>query len=70
MQSDGQFGYRMYRNTATHDTVTLAIVRPWRDIWKLYEMAIAHGIDAYVVCHWMVPEALGMISSELTEVTQ
>jgi len=64
---DGQFGYRMYRNTDTYNTVTLAIVRIWRDVWELYEMAITRGIDAHVVCHWMMPETLEYISREVTK---
>jgi len=63
---DGQFGYRMYRNTDTYNTVTLAIIRVWRDVWELYHMAIERGINAHVVCHWMLPETKEFISQEIT----
>ena len=69
MQSDGQFGYRMYRyrNATSADTITLALVRIWRDMYELYHMAIERGIDAHVVCHWMLPETQEYISREVTK---
>ena len=63
---DGQFGYRMYRNTDTYDTVTLAIIRVWRDVWELYQIAEERDIKSHTVCHWMLPETEEFISPELT----
>ena len=68
MISDGQFGYRMYRNTATHNTVTLAIVRAWRKVWDLYQIAESRSIKSHTVCYWMLPEAVEYVSSELEEI--
>ena len=68
MQSDGQFGYRLYRyrNATSADTITLALQRQWRDIWYLNEIARLRGIDVHVVCHWMLPETKEFISQEIT----